>query len=84
MALPQAKSERATTTACDLRPWLEAVEDLGQLERISGSHWDLEIGALSELILEKLSAPPALLFDRVPGYEPGRRGGKIFYDAKGR
>lgn len=73
MAIPETKNQRATTAACDLRPWLEAVEDLGQLERISGGHWDLEIGALTEIILERLSSPPAVVFDRVAGYEAGRR-----------
>jgi UbiD family decarboxylase len=58
---------------CDLREWLEEVDRLGQLETISGGHWDLEIGALTELILERLSAPPAVVFDRVPGFPPGFR-----------
>lgn len=73
MAIPEIRHHRATTAACDLRPWLDAVEGMGQLERISGGHWDLEIGALTEIILGKLATPPALLFDNVPGYEPGRR-----------
>ena len=73
MALAEIKNEPATGAACDLRPWLKAVEDLGQLEVVSGGHWDLEIGALTEMILERLSAPPAVIFDAVPGYERGRR-----------
>lgn len=73
MAIPERKVGQATTAACDLRPWLEAVEEIGQLERVSGGHWDLEIGALTEIILGKLSAPPALLFDNIPGYGAGRR-----------
>jgi UbiD family decarboxylase len=72
MAIAEAKAP-ITTSACDLREWLQAVEELGQLERISGAHWDLEIGALTEIILERLSSPPAVLFDAVPGYEPNRR-----------
>ena len=59
--------------AWDLRTWLKEVEDLGQLERIAGAHWDLEIGALTEIILERLSSPPALVFEKAPGYLPARR-----------
>ena len=59
--------------ACDLRTWLKDVEDLGQLERIPGAHWDLEMGALTEIILERLSSPPAIMFEEVPGYPSTRR-----------
>ncbi len=72
MALAEPKQERASAR-CDLRTWLSEVEELGQLETIPGVHWNLEIGALSEIILERLSAPPALLFDDVPGYRRGQR-----------
>lgn len=59
--------------ACDLRTWLKDVEDLGQLERLPGAHWDLEMGALTEIILERLSSPPAIMFEEVPGYPSTRR-----------
>src|ERR687891_1678493 len=72
MAKPEVKTNEAAN-AFDLRDWLDGVEALGQLERISGAHWDLEIGALTEIILERLSSPPAVLFDQVPGYDPNRR-----------
>jgi 3-polyprenyl-4-hydroxybenzoate decarboxylase len=66
-------SKTQTIGACDLRDWLKAVEATGQLEKISGAHWDLELGALTEIILERMSTPPAIMFDAVPGYEPNRR-----------
>jgi UbiD family decarboxylase len=72
MAIAEAKAPVATSS-CDLRQWLHAVEELGQLERVSGAHWDLEIGALTEIILERLPAPPAVLFDGIPGHDPNRR-----------
>lgn len=50
----------------DLREWVGAVEALGQLERLKGIHWDLEIGGLLEIILEKQRHPPALLFEDIP------------------
>jgi len=59
--------------SCDLRDWLKEVKRLEQLEQISGAHWDLEIGALTEIILGRISTPPALVFDNVPGFDPGRR-----------
>src|SRR5258706_7357254 len=60
-------------TVCDLRDWLKDVKRLEQLEQISGAHWDLEIGALTEIILERIATPPAVIFDNVPGFDPNRR-----------
>src|SRR6185295_15043605 len=57
----------------DLRDWLKDVKRLEQLEQISGAHWDLELGALTEIILERISTPPAVVFDNVPGFDPNRR-----------
>lgn len=48
----------------DLREFVAGAEAMGQLQRISGAHWDLEIGALTELMAGK----KALLFDAIPGY----------------
>jgi len=50
----------------DLREWVNAVEDLGQLARLKGVHWDLDIGGLLEVVLEKNRHPPALLFEEIP------------------
>src|ERR1700752_534067 len=57
----------------DLRDWLKDVKRLEQLEQISGAHWDLELGALTEIILERISTPPAIVFDNVPRFDPNRR-----------
>ncbi|MGH7766986.1 MAG: UbiD family decarboxylase [Candidatus Binatia bacterium] len=61
----------------DLREWLREVERLGELEKIDGVDWDLELAALSELVNEKFGARdrprPALLFDRISGYPQGYR-----------
>src|SRR6266550_2040339 len=59
--------------SCDLRDWLKDVKRLEQLEQISGANWDLEIGALTEIILQRISTPPAVIFDNVPGFDPNRR-----------
>src|SRR3989337_785316 len=70
MAIPELKE---TSNAVELRDWLKDVKRLQALELISGAHWDLEIGALTEIILERNSTPPAVLFDKVPGFDPQRR-----------
>ena len=69
MARPQRKQDQELTPFDDLRVWLRQVEEIGQLERISGAHWDLEVGALNEIICERLPAPPALLFENVAGHQ---------------
>ena len=55
----------------DLRGWLAEVEQAGELQRITGAHWDREIGGISELMAEGRN--PALLFDEIPGYPKGFR-----------
>ncbi len=72
MAITLANTGKSTNL-CDLRDWLKDVKRLEQLEQISGAHWDLEIGALTEIILERIATPPAVMFDAVPGYDPKRR-----------
>ena len=58
--------------AYDLREFLDQVRALGELKEIPGAHWNLEIGALTELFAEE-SRTPALLFDDIPDYQKGRR-----------
>jgi len=58
----------------DLRDWLEAIEKQGELEKVSGANWDLEMGAIAELVIREGKEPqPAILFDEVPGYPKGYR-----------
>src|SRR5262245_10941996 len=56
----------------DLRAWLRDVEALGELTKLKGADWNLELGAISELNVTK-TKPPALLFDEIPGYRKGFR-----------
>jgi UbiD family decarboxylase len=56
----------------DLREWLSAVDELGELQRVDGAGWDLEIGGISELNYRR-RPPAALLFDHIKGYPPGYR-----------
>jgi UbiD family decarboxylase len=61
----------------DLRVWLSEVEKLGQLEKIEGVNWDLELSAFAEVFNEKYKekgrSRPVLLFDKIVGYPAGRR-----------
>ncbi|MFB6096743.1 MAG: UbiD family decarboxylase [Haloferacaceae archaeon] len=62
------------TTQSGLRSWLREVDDRGQLLELEGADWDLEMGAISEMIEQELSREsPAILFDDVPGYPEGYR-----------
>ena len=56
----------------DLRDWLGEVEKEGQVRRVEGADWDLELGAITHLN-NRRGAPTALLFDRIKGYPPGFR-----------
>src|SRR5660398_145723 len=50
------------------------VQELGELRRIDGADWNLEMGAITELLYEDgPGVPPAVLFDNVPGYSAGYR-----------
>src|SRR6202166_4666810 len=57
-----------------LRGWLETVDKLGELERVSGADWDVEMGAVTHMLTEKSRGQaPAILFDDIPGYAKGYR-----------
>lgn len=56
----------------DLRDWLEAVESHGELKRIGGADWNLEMSGITEVVQRKGKGPmPAILFDDIPGYPKG-------------
>ena len=57
-----------------LRGWLEHVDKLGELRRVDGAHWDVEMGAVTHMLTEtSRGSAPAILFDSVPGYPKGFR-----------
>ena len=60
------------TRPVDLRSWIERVEQLGELQHVPGAHWDLEIGAISEINYRR-KPPATLLFDDIVGYPRGHR-----------
>jgi 4-hydroxy-3-polyprenylbenzoate decarboxylase len=57
-----------------LRGWIEQVDKMGELKRVSGASWDTEMGAVTHMLTEHShGTAPALLFDDVPGFPKGFR-----------
>ena len=53
----------------DLRDWLERVDGIGELLRVEGVDWNLEMGSVAEMIYHaKPDNPPAILFEKIPGF----------------
>jgi len=55
----------------DLRDYLDRLDKLGMLRTVYDADWNLEIGIITELMVER--GGPALLFDRIKGYPEGGR-----------
>ena len=74
MARTGAAADKPSVSYRGLRGWLEQVDKLGELERVNGASWDVEMGALTQMLTEKSGGTaPAILFDNVPGYPKGYR-----------
>ena len=56
----------------DLRAWLAECEAAGDLQHVSGADREEEIGGILDVYQRKMGRP-TLLFDNVPGYQPGFR-----------
>lgn len=73
----------------DLRVFLDAARDNGEVQVIRGADPDEEIGALYELSLQH-DDPPVLLFEAIKGYPPNHRvlvnarSAKLLNEHKGR
>ncbi|PYJ09351.1 MAG: UbiD family decarboxylase, partial [Verrucomicrobia bacterium] len=53
----------------DLREFIDAARKLEQVKDIHGAHWNLEIGALTE-IFAFMEPSPLVVFDQIPDYGP--------------
>ena len=50
----------------DLREWIELVDKLGELKKISGADQNLEMGTITKLIgRDGKYPPPAIIFDNM-------------------
>ena len=56
----------------DLRDWIQKVDELGELRRVDGADWNLEMGAITE-VYARNEPYPAILFDKIKDYPEGRR-----------
>jgi 3-polyprenyl-4-hydroxybenzoate decarboxylase len=57
----------------DLREFLDRAEEAGEIRRITGASWDLELGALAEIVTHARTEAPALLFEDIAGATSGFR-----------
>lgn len=74
MATTAEAKVRLSEPHVDLRDWLTKVEAIGELKTIPGVDWNLEMGAVAEMIYHaRPENPPALLFEDIPGYPTGFR-----------
>ena len=62
----------ASITYKDLREYLKAVDQLGELRVVNGADWDLEIGAITE-VASRATKPKVVLFDNIKEYPKGFR-----------
>src|SRR5580765_1537411 len=68
---PHMGKEAGTMSFVDMREWIARLDKEGELRRITAEvSWDRELGAIARRVLEKKG--PALLFERIKGYETGR------------
>jgi 4-hydroxy-3-polyprenylbenzoate decarboxylase len=56
----------------DLRDFIAKAEEFGDCKVVEGADWDLEIGAISDLLSLNQNSP-LLIFDQIKGYEAGYR-----------
>src|SRR5262245_66148406 len=69
----QGRDEGATFQN-DLREFITAVEQRGELAHVKKAHWDRELGAVTEVLYrQKVEKSPMLLFDEIPDYPAGYR-----------
>src|SRR5258705_4570013 len=61
-----------TKTPTDLRDWLKKVEEIGELQVVTGANAEEDIGMATEL-LGRTRPSKATLFDEIPGYKKGFR-----------
>src|SRR3954466_14434756 len=76
MLNPEVRDPRAGSNERqpDVRDVIDYADSIGELARLDGGDWNIEIGVLAEIFAP--SAPgraPAVLFDNIKGYPPGMR-----------
>jgi 4-hydroxy-3-polyprenylbenzoate decarboxylase len=72
LVVQQVTAPKQITAYKDLREWLDLVDKLGELRKLTGVGWEEDIGRITEMLVHTEGAP-AVLFDEVPGYPKGYR-----------
>src|SRR4029077_7974809 len=70
----RAARDGANERVPDVRDIIDHADSIGQLARLDGADWNIEIGVLAEIFAH--SSPgrsPAVLFDNIKGYPAGMR-----------
>src|SRR5680860_1072516 len=58
----------------DLRDLIDRFEEMGELAIVQDADWDLEIGAVAEMVAQHTPGrSPAVLFENIKGYPKGFR-----------
>ena len=65
----------------DLREWIRAAEDLGEVRYVNGATWQEEIGGASEMVQHSENGP-CVIFDEIPGFPKGFRVLTNFFGGK--
>ncbi len=82
-AQPETLERSGREPIQDLRQWLARVDEIGELIRVSKPvDWDEEMSAIGYL-LAKQSSAPAVLFERVAGYEKSPIRAKMLWNILG-
>ena len=63
---------RSSIAYKDLRGYIAAADQMGELRRVDGADWDLELGAITE-VAARAATPKVVLFDAIKGYPQGYR-----------
>jgi len=67
-----AEKSRAQVAYNDLREWMEEARKLGELKEVEGASLEKDIGMATEM-LNHSQPSPAVIFDKIPGIQPGYR-----------
>src|SRR6202051_3818124 len=72
-ALSKGKRRAGKSTSPKLQRLRSRAGRAGEIVRIRGADWKLEMGTLAEIVYHTRPEPPAILFEDVPGYPRGMR-----------
>lgn len=65
-------SEQRLVHGQDLRSWIALMQEAGELITVKGAEREKEIGGIVDIAMRKMGRP-AVLFEDIPGYQPGFR-----------